>query len=156
MKLNNDYLEKEFKDKDYNNTDYANYLFEVNKIKNINKTEFVIKSNSLLENYRDNQFWLQEPKKAFEFLLNEIIKERFSLDYISYVLPNDMIMAGFEKYIMEYINSRDYIEVQEKKKLKKLAKEKQLDALLEILIRDEFLKEQKVETSHENDAQTLI
>lgn len=156
MKIDNEYLKKEFEENNWSNTDYANFLFDANRIKDLNKTEFIIKSTNLLESFKDNKIWLEEPKKAFEFLLNEIIKERFSLDYISYILPNDMIMAGFEEYILEYINSRDYIEVQEKKKIKKLAKEKQLDALLEVLIRNEFLNENKAEKEIEPNTPELI
>ena len=101
MKIDNEYLKKEFEENNWSNTDYANFLFDANRIKDLNKTEFIIKSTNLLESFKDNKIWLEEPKKAFEFLLNEIIKERFSLDYISYILPNDMIMAGFEEYILE-------------------------------------------------------
>ena len=94
MKLNNDYLEKEFKDKDYNNTDYANYLFEVNKIraikifntrhenedyknlvqfiKNKEKEELRI-SEFLLQFYIEKILNLKEGKKNVEFC-KDIIK----------------------------------------------------------------------------------
>ena len=88
-----------------------------------------------MQSYKDNPFWLKSPKEAFEFLLNEIKKDKFYLNDISYVLPNDIIMNGFEEFILDYINSRNYIEIRENRLKKKLAKEKELDLILAETIR---------------------
>ena len=60
---------------------------------------------------------------------------KFYLNDISYVLPNDIVMNGFEEFILDYINSRNYIEIRENRLKKKLAKEKELDLILAETIR---------------------
>lgn len=143
------YLIEKFNNESWSTTDYSNYLLETNNIKDIKDTEFIIKSSKLLQNYKDNPFWLKEPKEAFEFLLNEIKKNKFSLDDISLVLPNDIIMSGFEEFILDYVNSRDYIEIREKRLKKKLTKEKELDLILAETIRRMLTKGKTISKEEE-------
>ena len=143
------YLIDKFNKENWTNADYSNFLFENNNIKALKSTEFIIKSSKLLQNYKDNEFWLLSPKEAFEFLLNEIKKEKFSLDDISFVLPNDIIIAGFEEFILEYVNSRNYIEIREKRIKKKLSKEQEMDLILAETIRKMFENKKEKQTEEE-------
>ena len=143
------YLIDKFNKENWTNADYSNFLFENNNIKALKSTEFIIKSSKLLQNYKEDPFWLKSPKEAFEFLLNEIKKEKFSLDDISFVLPNDIIIAGFEEFILEYVNSRNYIEIREKRIKKKLSKEQEMDLILAETIRKMFENKKEKQTEEE-------
>lgn len=143
------YLIDKFNNENWTNADYSNFLFENNNIKDLKSTEFIIKSSKLLQNYKEDPFWLKSPKEAFEFLLNEIKKEKFSLDDISFVLPNDIIIAGFEEFILEYVNSRNYIEIREKRIKKKLSKEQEMDLILAETIRKMFENKKEKQTEEE-------
>ena len=143
------YLIEKFNKENWTNADYSNFLFENNNIKDLKSTEFIIKSSKLLQNYKEDPFWLKSPKEAFEFLLNEIKKEKFSLDDISFVLPNDIIIAGFEEFILEYVNSRNYIEIREKRIKKKLSKEQEMDLILAETIRKMFENKKEKQTEEE-------
>ena len=145
------YLIDKFNKENWTNADYSNFLFENNNIKDLKSTEFIIKSSKLLQNYKEDPFWLKSPKEAFEFLLNEIKKEKFSLDDISFVLPNDIIIAGFEEFILEYVNSRNYIEIREKRIKKKLSKEQEMDLILAETIRKMFETKKEKQVSKEEE-----
>ena len=72
----------------------------------------------------------------------------FSSD-ISFVLPNDIIIAGFEEFILEYVNSRNYIEIREKRIKKKLSKEQEMDLILAETIRKMFENKKEKQTEEE-------
>ena len=148
------YLIDKFNSNNWNSTDYSNFLYEKNTIKSISNTEFVIKSSKLLEKFKNNEFWLKPPKEAFKYLLDEIKSNKFRLEDISFVLPNDIIMAGFEEYILEYVNSRDYIAIREARIRKKLSKEKEMDLILLESIR-KFLEKQTAIGKQEEQEETL-
>jgi len=143
------YLIDKFNNENWTALEYANFLFDANKIKDMKNAEFIIKSSKLLQNYENNKFWLLSPKESFEFLLNEIKQNKFSLDDISYVLPDDIIMSGFEEYISDFVNSRNYIEIREKRLKKKLSKEKELDLILAETIRKMFENKKEKQSPEE-------
>lgn len=121
--------------------EYAEYLFNANKLKGVSSVEFIIKSTNLQNKYPNDKFWQMSDKEAFTFLLQEIIAGNFDIKDILYVLNEQKILSGFNKHILEYIQSKKSHSKTETKRLEKLAKIKRIDALILELIRQEFYLE---------------
>lgn len=121
---------------------YSEYLFKKSN-KNFDKNEFIITSIKNLNNYNESLFWLDEPKKSFEFLLSKIKDDIISLEDIYYYLDEDKIINGFTEYINEYISTRKLPVGFKKRKLENLRKQRKLDELLSVLISEMLIEESK-------------
>ncbi len=128
-----------------NENDYAEFLFNTNKIKGVTSLEFILKSSQLQNKYDNVKFWQLPDKEAFIFLLNEIVKGDFDINDILYILSEQKILSGFNEYILDYISSKKINSEAEAKRLEKLAKIKQIDALIIELIKQEFYADKDAE-----------
>lgn len=118
---------------------YAEELYNVNNIKNIAKSEFIIKSSALQSKF-DKKFWQLSDRAAFEFVLDMIIKNKFNIKDILFILSEKKLLAGFNEYILDYIASKEPNEQLNAKRLESLAKQKQIDAIIQELINNQFYK----------------